>query len=80
MESLTLPTTAAQAKAFIAPSSLSFPMSHADQVAERNGFVHGPTPNGAAPATVPNVVNGDGAEHKETVTTGGVSGIVPTLQ
>jgi len=79
MESLTLPTTAAQAKAFIAPSSLSFPMSHADQVAERNGLVNGAGTNGAAPAAAQNV-NGNGVEQKETVTTGGVSGIVPTLQ
>lgn len=82
MESLTLPTTAAQAKAFIAPSSLSFPMSHADQIAERNGLVNGAGMNGSAtPAPVAaQTVNGHGAEAKETVTTGGVSGIVPTLQ
>lgn len=81
MESLTLPTTAAQAKAFIAPSSLSFPMSHADQIAERNGLVNGAAMNGSAPpASVAQTVNGHGAEQKETVTTGGVSGIVPTLQ
>lgn len=79
MESLTLPTTAAQAKAFIAPSSLSFPMSHADQVSERNGLVHGAGMNGAAPAAAQSV-NGSGVEQKETATTGGVSGIVPTLQ
>ena len=79
MESLTLPTTAAQAKAFIAPSSLSFPMSHADQIAERNGVVHGTGINGSAPAAAQNV-HGNGVEQKETVTTGGVSGIVPTLQ
>ena len=80
MESLTLPTTAAQAKAFIAPSSLSFPMSHADQVAERNGLVHGAGLNGAAPAAAQNVAANGVEPQKETVTTGGVSGIVPTLQ
>jgi transcription initiation factor TFIID TATA-box-binding protein len=82
MESLTLPTTAAQAKAFIAPSSLSFPMSHADQIAERNGLVNGASSinNSSAPASSAQTVNGTGAEQKETVTTGGVSGIVPTLQ
>lgn len=80
MESLTLPTTAAQAKAFIAPSSLSFPMSHADQVEQRNGLVHGAGMNGAAAPAAAQTVNGNGVEQKETVTTGGVSGIVPTLQ
>ncbi len=81
MESLTLPTTAAQAKAFIAPSSLSFPMSHADQIAERNGLVNSAGMNGSAPPPpVAQTVNGHGADAKETVTTGGVSGIVPTLQ
>ena len=79
MESLTLPTTAAQAKAFIAPSSLSFPMSHADQIEQRNGVVNGAGMNGAAPAAAQSV-NGNAVQEKETVTTGGVSGIVPTLQ
>lgn len=85
MESLNLPTTAAQAKAFISPSSLSFPMSHADQTSDisssqivtNNGStntVNKPEQNGT-------VVNDTRSfEQKETVTTGGVSGIVPTLQ
>jgi transcription initiation factor TFIID TATA-box-binding protein len=81
MESLTLPTTAAQAKAFISPSSLSFPMSHADQIAERNGLVNGAgMASAAAPAPAQSVNGANGVEQKETVTTGGVSGIVPTLQ
>jgi transcription initiation factor TFIID TATA-box-binding protein len=90
MESLTLPTTAAQAKAFVSPSSLSFPMSHADQTSDlalptsssstgagMNGTAAAaaaPTTNGATTMTNGNVPD------KDAVTTGGVSGIVPTLQ
>ena len=90
MESLTLPTTAAQAKAFISPSSLSYPMSHADQTSDLalpTSHPNGAGMNGAA--TLSTVVtngttsNGTTAleqQQKDTVTTGGVSGIVPTLQ
>jgi hypothetical protein len=90
MESLTLPTTAAQAKVFISPSSLSFPMSHADQTSD----LALPTPhpnaagtNGAATSstalangTTSNGTSAHEQQQKEMVTTGGVSGIVPTLQ
>jgi hypothetical protein len=79
MESLSLPTTAAQANVFISPTSLSYPMS-----SELMSTHVGTGMNNAAAATT--AVNGSGAgsvgvlEPKETVTTGGVSGIVPTLQ
>ena len=79
MESLTLPTTAAQAKVFISPSSLSYPMSHADQTSEiglPSQHQNGAGMNGTATTAI----NGNGVLEKETVTTGGVSGIVPTLQ
>jgi len=78
MESLSLPTTAAQANVFISPTSLSYPMS-----SELMSTHVGTGMNNAAAATA---VNGSGAgnvgvlEQKENVTTGGVSGIVPTLQ
>lgn len=84
MESLNLPTTAAQAKVFISPSSLSFPMSHSDQTSDLT--LPTPPTSGAASGTGMNgaVVNGAGSigalEQKESATTGGVSGIVPTLQ
>jgi len=84
MESLNLPTTAAQAKAFISPSSLSFPMSHADQTSDISSSQI--TNNGTTNAVNKSGQNGTvvndsrSFEQKETVTTGGVSGIVPTLQ
>jgi hypothetical protein len=78
MESLTLPTTAAQAKVFISPSSLSYPMSH-DQTSDLS--VPSQLQNGAGMnGTATTATKGNGALEKETVTTGGVSGIVPTLQ
>jgi hypothetical protein len=84
MESLTLPTTAAQAKVFISPSSLSFPMSHADQTSDFSlptSQPNGAGMTGTVAAGGSNVaINGNTSEHKETVTAGGVSGIVPTLQ
>ena len=85
MESLTLPTTAAQAKVFVSPSSLSFPMSHADQTSDLAlppSSSTGAGMNGAATATTNGTAattNGN-APDKDAVTTGGVSGIVPTLQ
>ena len=90
MESLTLPTTAAQAKVFISPSSLSFPMSHADQASDLTlptSHPNGAGMNGTATSSTA-VINGTTAngtitheqQQKEMVTTGGVSGIVPTLQ
>jgi hypothetical protein len=79
MESLTLPTTAAQAKVFISPSSLSYPMSQADQTSDLS--LQPPNQNGAGMnGTATTATNGNGAVEKETVTTGGVSGIVPILQ
>lgn len=84
MESLSLPTTAAQAKAFIAPTSLSFPMSQVDQTGELSlpHSTNGTRMNGvvSAVANGNGVVSGNALEHKDMVTTGGVSGIVPTLQ
>jgi hypothetical protein len=80
MESLSLPTTAAQANVFISPTSLSYPMS-----SEVMSTHVGEGMNNAAAAAA-TAVNGSGAgsvailEQKENVTTGGVSGIVPTLQ
>jgi transcription initiation factor TFIID TATA-box-binding protein len=77
MDSLTLPTTAAQAKAFVAPTSLSFPMSHAEQT---------PDPSFSAPRSSGTPMShtasetAAGFEMKNAVTAGGVSGIVPTLQ
>ncbi len=83
----THPSNAAQAKAFIAPSSLSFPggagdltppSSEADkQTGQRNGQMNGASQqssigNGVTPAT-------PAATPGATATTG-VSGIVPTLQ
>ena len=91
MESLNLPTTAAQAKVFISPSSLSFPMSHTDQTSDLTSSQLGNVTNGTTSAfngtvidkqdTNGTIINGTrNFEHKEMVTTGGVSGIVPTLQ
>ena len=96
MDSLSLPTTAAQAKAFVSPNSFSFPMSHADQTStaislpSTNGStnpssgagINGGTAPAPANGTVTNGVNngGNSSEQREMVTTGGVSGIVPTLQ
>jgi transcription initiation factor TFIID TATA-box-binding protein len=85
MESLNLPTTAAQAKAFISPSSLSFPMSQADQTSDISSSQivtnNGSTNTVNKPGQNGTVVNDTRSfEQKETVTTGGVSGIVPTLQ
>jgi hypothetical protein len=84
MESLSLPTTAAQAKVFISPSSLSFPMSHADQTSDLTLPTSHPTGAGMnGTATAVNgtpITNGTTPLEKEMVTTGGVSGIVPTLQ
>jgi len=93
MESIqTHPSTAVQAKSFIAPGSLSFPGAHGEltppsteldkQNGQRNGSVHGsslPQQNGQTP-------NGNGvtpatpAATPGATTTQGVSGIVPTLQ
>jgi hypothetical protein len=79
MESLTLPTTAAQAKVFISPSSLSYPMSHVDQTSDLS--LPSQLQNGAGMnGTATTATKGNGALEKEAVTTGGVSGIVPTLQ
>ena len=77
MESLTLPTTAAQAKVFISPSSLSYPMSQADQTSDLS--LPSQTQNGAGMNDTATAAT-NGAVEKETVTTGGVSGIVPILQ
>lgn len=83
MESLSLPTTAAQAKVFISPSSLSFPMSQADQTSDLTlptSHSNGMGTNGTASTVAVNGTIGNTLEPKETVTAGGVSGIVPMLQ
>lgn len=78
----THPSTAVQAKSFIAPGSLSFPggageltppSSEVDKQRVANGQqgVQGQNGNGVTPAT-PAATPG--------ATQGGVSGIVPTLQ
>jgi hypothetical protein len=91
MESLNLPTTAAQAKVFISPSSLSFPMSHTDQTSDLSSSQLGNTTNGTTSVFNGTAIDRQGTngtvtngmrdfEQKEMLTTGGVSGIVPTLQ
>lgn len=69
MESLNLPTTAAQAKAFVAPSSLSYPMLPNDQTSDLS-----------TPGNTNNITRTNGASELKETNTGGVSGIVPTLQ
>ncbi|KAK9313599.1 hypothetical protein V1522DRAFT_410291 [Lipomyces starkeyi] len=81
MESLTVPRTAAQAKAFVAPTSLSFPMQPSDitpptehmsdtsQVDVKPNLDIAP----ATPAATPGTSAAPGANAS-------VSGIVPTLQ
>jgi len=88
MESLTVPTTAAQARVFVSPTSLSFPMSSTDQNGDLTlpSSQHNGTANGTSTAVVNgSSVNGNSGVVVETkdvagVGTGGVSGIVPTLQ
>ncbi|KAK9456964.1 hypothetical protein V1511DRAFT_456708 [Dipodascopsis uninucleata] len=86
INSLALPRTAAQAKAFVSPSSLSFPMAASDitppfdhQMPESSQSIDvkpsmdiaPATPAATPAATTGNAVSGTGAS---------VSGIVPTLQ
>ncbi|KAK9324203.1 hypothetical protein V1517DRAFT_317941 [Lipomyces orientalis] len=81
MESLTVPRTAAQAKAFVAPTSLSFPMQPSDitpptdQTSETSQVDVKPNLD-IAPAT-PAATPGASAA---LGTNASVSGIVPTLQ
>lgn len=74
------PTTAAQAKAFTAPSSLSFPGGHTDMSppsSEKDGSQQ-------ATSQQPGSANGNGVTPATPAATpaagAGVSGIVPTLQ
>ncbi|CAN6632289.1 TATA-box-binding protein [Trichomonascus vanleenenianus] len=69
MDTLTVPTTAAQAKAFVSSSSLSFPMSAEAQ----NEHKEDPKPEEAANGN--KTVDAVKAEEEESA-----SGIVPTLQ
>ncbi|KAK9446573.1 transcription factor TFIID-domain-containing protein [Limtongia smithiae] len=80
MESLAVPRTAAQAKAFVAPSSLSFPMAAADIAPPADELDVKPSLDIAlaTPAATPGVLPGAGAA--AAVAAGSVSGIVPTLQ
>ncbi|KAK9249534.1 hypothetical protein V1506DRAFT_526246 [Lipomyces tetrasporus] len=81
MESLTVPRTAAQAKAFVAPTSLSFPMQPSDITPPTDQTSETPQvdvkPNldiaPATPAATPGASAAPG-------TNASVSGIVPTLQ
>ncbi|KAJ8099165.1 hypothetical protein POJ06DRAFT_256181 [Lipomyces tetrasporus] len=81
MESLTVPRTAAQAKAFVAPTSLSFPMQPSDitpptdQTSETSQVDVKPNLDiaPATPAATPGASAAPG-------TNASVSGIVPTLQ
>ena len=79
MESLTLPTTVAQAKAFLGPNSFSFPMSLADQHSQLSL----PQTQSNAPVTIQNgdiLSSGVSIEQNDAITNEGVSGILPTLQ
>lgn len=69
MDTLAVPTTAAQAKVFVSPSSLSFPGGVNDQQMTGNGGAPAPNTNGGA------VVKSEPAAEDESS-----SGIVPTLQ
>jgi hypothetical protein len=75
MESLSLPTTAAQANVFISPTSLSYPMSSELMSTDVGTGMH-------TAATVGGfgTENVDIPEKKDNIATCGVSGIVPTLQ
>lgn len=81
MDTLTShPTTAAQAKAFTAPSSLSYPGGHPDitpPLSEKDGSQQATLQPGVS-------ANGNGVIPATPVATpaagAGVSGIVPTLQ
>ncbi|KAK9463614.1 transcription factor TFIID-domain-containing protein [Lipomyces oligophaga] len=79
MESLAVPQTAAQAKAFVAPTSLSYPMGVADmaQPSESSGLHHDIKPAMELTPVTPAATPSTGA-HAGTGSS--VSGIVPTLQ
>ncbi|KAK9467725.1 hypothetical protein V1512DRAFT_259899 [Lipomyces arxii] len=86
MESLTVPRTAAQAKAFVAPSSLSYPMVASDIAAPSDQYAEAAQVDikpqtDIAPTFLGNQAQGQTQSGvNAAVTTGSASGIVPTLQ
>jgi len=71
MESLTVPNTAAQARTFISPASLSFPMNPQDMINNDVKETRMAVASGAPGAVVPST---------PAAGSSGISGIIPTLQ